>query len=464
MRCMTRDRPRRFVVAVLLAASGVLGLGPGAQAAAGDAVWTDHADLDGAWDFGFRGDADGGLVFAVGVGNVRSGDAAGMIRAYEPRTGTLVWSDRVDTEGEDDFTRELEAHRGRVFVAGWSGDCRSKASDCDLLVLAYDARTGERLWSDRFDLGGGVNGARGIVASGDTVFVVGGGETAPGRDFDALIRAYEASTGALLWSDALHLLEDDQFFDVAVAGSRVFASGHAEGRALVRAYDARTGEGLWTELFRIATSFDRFPHIAARGDVVVAAGSGRRHSSPVTDDDRILRAFDARTGRSLWDRQFASGNRNSYSGLDAIGNRLFASGTTGSCGDAWGPGEDCDFVVQALDIRTGALHWEDRVDAGGPFDSAHSVTASGDRVYAVGTSGADCASFGDAGCDGLIRAYEARTGALVWSDLFDRAGGLDRFWDVAPSADGVVVAGVSSSEATDDPAKRDFLVGTYDAR
>jgi hypothetical protein len=58
--------------------------------------------------------------------------------------------------------------------------------------------------------------------------------------------------------------------------------------------------------------------------------------------------------------------------------------------------------------HAGTLLWEDRADANG-WEEATSVAARGDRVYAVGfTSGVD---------DGvLIRATDARTGALAWQD------------------------------------------------
>jgi len=123
------------------------------------------------------------------------------------------------------------------------------------VVRAYHARTGELLWDDQFDAGGGFNQAKAIAAKGSRVFAAGFGSNTDAED-QWLVRAYAVKTGELLWDDTFDSTGATRFFSnrsdaVAVKGSRVFAAGFGTAcedlpgceqvttRWLIRAYDAR---------------------------------------------------------------------------------------------------------------------------------------------------------------------------------------------------------------------------------
>lgn len=212
------------VVAVTLGT--LLLLAPSVEAAEGDLLWTDEVDFGGSWDVAFSIAPSGGVVFAAGVGSFSSVDAAALIRAYDAGTGRLLWSNPFDTAGETDDIRRLAAAEDRVFAAGITGDCAVfGVSDCDVLVLAYHGRTGALLWSDRFDVASGHDRAFDVAVLGDRIFVVGEGVNVDGN-FDALIRAYDARTGEIAWSDQFDRDGSrDSLRLVAAGGNRVFGAG-----------------------------------------------------------------------------------------------------------------------------------------------------------------------------------------------------------------------------------------------
>ncbi len=86
----------------------------------------------------------------------------------------------------------------RVFVTGRS---LSAAGNNDYATIAYDASTGEQLWSDRYN--GPINGidfslALAVSPDGSSVYATGGSQ-GQGTSFDYATVAYDAATGERQW-------------------------------------------------------------------------------------------------------------------------------------------------------------------------------------------------------------------------------------------------------------------------
>ena len=101
---------------------------------------------------------------------------------YGTTDGTLSWSRRylgVAGYSEDFLTSvAIKPNGSTVFVTGFGSD---GADDGDFATLAYDAGSGARLWTKRFD-GGGSDSARSIgVDPTGTVFVTGSSDGSPER-------------------------------------------------------------------------------------------------------------------------------------------------------------------------------------------------------------------------------------------------------------------------------------------
>jgi outer membrane protein assembly factor BamB len=127
-----------------------------------------------------------------------------LVRAYDSQTGSFDWEDRFPgpNPGVDRclcHPNDLVAHRGRLLVVGSAMfPPGSIGPPNSWIVRAHDAKSGGLIWSDDFAPVGGtgtsvfaVQGARAVAADGGRVFVVGSGINASGNA-DFIVRAYDA--------------------------------------------------------------------------------------------------------------------------------------------------------------------------------------------------------------------------------------------------------------------------------
>jgi glucose dehydrogenase len=463
---------RSSILVVLLVLSILTGL-VSAWAAAGDLLWVDRVDRSAGtgFDGGHAAAADGTRFFAAGQSTGVAGDTDLIVRAYDQETGTLVWQDVYDPAGGFDFAYELAAGAGRVFAGGSSVTAAGRT----FLVRAYDARTGALLWQDEV-LGSGA--ANSVATDGARVFAGGRLSRAPG-DSDFLLRAYEARTGTVLWQDQIDEGPAGRVGQLAVRGGRVYAAGFVgscneffdnggDCDFLVRAYAARTGTLLWSDRHDLGT-YGIGRAVTVAGRLVVAVGYGGEFEN----SDFIVRAYDAETGTLAWqDRVDKAGKIDKAFSVTGGGGRVFAAGTGGDCRLFVEPGGDCDGLVRAYDAESGALLWEDRVDKGrddllganvGVLSGG--IALQGGRLYVTG-GGGDCRWDAASNCDVLVRVNRVQDGQLIWEDQFDNAGGDDGAVDLAVHS-GVLFAVGEAERAAGPPFGPDdwdLLVLAYDAR
>lgn len=314
------------------------------MARSGDFLWEDVFDVAGGFDEALAVAADGRQVLVAGGGTNAAGNFDFLVRAYDGRSGALLWRDQVDVAGSHDVAEAIATDGRRVFAAG---GVTNALGDLDLAVRAYDARTGIGLWNDQFDAAGGSDAAKAIATDGTQVLVAGFATSATGGG-DFLVRAYESKTGAIRWEDQV---------DKSGGGDTALAAATSHGRAYVTGF---------------ATS---------------AAG----------DFDFLVRAYDARTGESSWEDQFdAMGRDDQAFAISSDGRRVFVAGAgTNIAGDR-------DFILRAHDGRTGSILWEDQVDKAGGDDAAFAVATGHGLVFAAGQVG----TFGN--LDFILRAHDSR--------------------------------------------------------
>jgi glucose dehydrogenase len=419
----------------------------------------------------------------------------------------LLWEDRFGEPGKNEFpgSDAIAASDGVVFVAG--------SAENDFLVRAYSAVDGKLLWADVFDRAGGIDDAIGITPAGGKVFALGGADLPPTFLGIPLIRAYESKTGRLLWQQ--ELADSQGVFDsavvheetvIAVGGNlawlvqaydaetgtvqwgdrfgvgtsnraigvaehngRVFVGGRARppGAALnwfVRAYDASSGNVLWED-HAPAGIGGQVGSVAVEGNQVIAVGTvvARTTTPPFINTDWRIRAYDVKTGALLWEDVVDKGGFFFPEGaLDVavLGGRAFVAGGGGAgCSvDVTAP-NNCDFIVRAYELKSGQLLWEDQLDRA-PFDLATSVAAKDGRVFSLGLGGNDCDNSGLTNCDILIRAYKPKSGKVLWEDQVDSMGTDDTGQGIAADGGNVFAAGFVLDTAD---FLADLLVRAYDA-
>lgn len=407
---------------------------------------------------------DGARVFVTGS-SVTAGSHYDDIAtvAYDARTGDELWSAGYGAAGDDVVSAiAVDPDSARVFITG-----KLALRDGGVLAtVAYDARTGARLWEARYDGPGGDHGsgvAIALSADGSLLFVTGDSEGGTGTDIATL--AYDARTGAQAWVARYDGPSggDDRPAAIALGedGSEVLVTGQSagsasEGDAVTISYGLPTGAERWAARYDLPTDEEgTFPSAAIvfgpdGPRVYTVQGLPHVDRSPVTWDYATA-AFDARSGQRLWSVLYDGGFSDIATALAVDRGRVFVTGwshvpTLGAYGTV------------AYDADSGVQQWAakyDGVGTGGadwPRDIA--VSPDGSRVFVTGVNSA-----GDYG----TLAYDATLGAQLW--LAEYSGpALEsdgaRALAVSPDGSRLFVTGMSTGVGTEE----DYATIAYPGR
>ncbi len=214
-------------------------------------------------DFGGRATA-GSAVLLIGNAVIFTGraelpgsvDPVPFMQSRHRTDGSVQWTVQAPEflgGGAASF-KLIASSQGRIFAATQTVE--------GIVVRAYEAATGTLLWSEVWDAGGNVDQVRSMVAGPGAVVVVGQrayGEDIPGPDSQLIVRAYDPVGGAPLWEDRVRRYDHSSAVAVAVSRNRVFVLGSIEihdgtepSDMLLRAYNASSGRLIW-ETMRPAT-------------------------------------------------------------------------------------------------------------------------------------------------------------------------------------------------------------------
>jgi hypothetical protein len=349
-----------------------------AVAPAGDSVYVTGSSYDG---------------FPVGATDSRI-----VTVAYDANTGAEQWVQSWDglPNGVDAGKTIAISPDGRTVVVG--GVTRT-ATGLDYVVIALDARDGGRqLWSHTV---GGLraNGTDSLNAitidgAGRSVYVTGESAGVAEYDLDYLTLAYELRTGEQLWSarfDGVGQQQPDRANDITVSrdGRAVYVTGDSWTSYADRitqydyatvAYDARTGEQLWASRYAGATrGFNSAIGVVATVDGVVVSGQARGAS---TDDVRDFGtvAYDGRTGAELWRASYGPPRHDDIAFDVAVADDGKTAYVTGSSSPNI-PYTDLDDTVTVAYRADGTPLWTSVLELG-VIDSLapRAVTAAGGDV------------------------------------------------------------------------------------
>lgn len=399
--------------------------------------WQDQLDVEGRPDRGRSVTIQGKTV--VVAGTVRSDDEIELlVRAYDRQSGTFLWQDRYPALTGIEADVYVTSNADTVYVAGYVGGLA--AGTTDIKVRAYDLRSGDVLWTDVMDAGRD-DLPKGLAASKRVVVVVGYGGNNGGAALNFLVRAYDPNRGTIVWQEEVDkgAAAIDAAWAVALEGNKVFVAGSSTTNTgdrtvralLLRAYDVRNGHLLWETiqpnvspssvtsrpgtvfvagldaagehayvaafetasgdlLWRDASQSGALMDIAVRQNEVVAVGNSER--------GLLVVDYDAWTGATLWRDQTTPGPgfSDNLRALSFQGSLLLVAGQ-----------ERKDFeytgvLVRGYDLdRRGMMVFEDRAlrsSASGAMD----IAIAGRRAIVVGTV-ADAAN--PLNTDWLVRAY-----------------------------------------------------------
>ncbi len=462
--------------------------------------------------------AAGAVVGTFGVTGVSAAGAA--TRAPQPARaqslataqalavpGAKLWARRFSGPGKDSDVANSVAVSpggGRVFV---TGDSTDTSFNSDYLTAAYNAATGARLWTARYNgPGNSIDDARAVAVSPDgaTVFVTGASAGGPESDHsdDYATVAYRASDGTQLWVARFNGPTNSGDFANAVSvardGSALFVTGtsfagpfDSVSSMTTVAYSASDGAQLWVKNWSP-------PSCCNYGGTAIVSPGGNRvfvtglvQSKAVTAQYGTV-AYNATTGARLWARRFAgrggaalavspdltkvyvTGQSHSKYGTLAYsartGARLWArfysggskfidsansvavspGGTVLVTGGSPHPGSSTDDYATVAYSPNGARLWARRYSGrpGNHSDIAYAVAVPGNgKVYVTGSSWGGSAT----GNDYATIAYNVRTGALVWVRRYNGpASGGDSASSLAARGGRVFVTGGSAGTTSGD--------------
>jgi DNA-binding beta-propeller fold protein YncE len=290
----------------------------------------------------------------------------------------------------------------------------------DMLTLAYDAATGATVWSRRFD--GPVHGydygmAVAVSPDGSRVFATGISNGGPSLNYDIVTIAYNAGTGARLWLQRFdanaHSDDEPSSITVSPDGSKVFVTGYSTGAS--------------------------------------------------TSADYVTVAYDTSTGTRVWLERYAGypGSGGDYAHAISVspdGSKVFVTG------ESQQPSNGYAYVTIAYDAATGARLWLARyIPAASGHARAIGVSPDGSTVYVTGTVGLNTGTGPDYG----TVAYDAASGAQKWLATYDAAGpgknGSDQATALAVSPDGsrIYVTGESFGPHSTKAVDGDYATVAY---
>jgi hypothetical protein len=401
-----------------------------ARAAPGDRLWIKgYAGTRGRGDraTSLALSPDGRTVFVTG----EQGGLESSTVAYDARTGTRLWAVH---HGAVIFPI-VAANGSHVFVTGLA------VEGSVFFTVALDSGTGAVRWTRRHHGPPGSGDApSGIALSpdGQNVFVTGSLTLTSGRVKEDTV-AYRTHDGATVWSARWDgPTENDLSARIVAGDTRVFVAttndeGGARGRDYATlAYDAATGAPLWTRLYDGSADWDATAGVALgpHGASVFVTGQ----SWKADEADFVTIGYRASDGSPLWTSRYA-GPRAGYDTPVAITTspdraELYVTGLSSGVAGVGLP----DYATVALDTVTGTQLWASRYDGPpiGQYDAPIAMSANDTNVFVTGTSAStrqyacdDGPTFVCYDRDVLTIAYGADDGARSWVRRYSGSGDRD---------------------------------------
>ncbi|MGH2808175.1 MAG: PQQ-binding-like beta-propeller repeat protein [Actinomycetota bacterium] len=376
--------------------------------------------------------------------------------------GQREWLSRWGNPDHYNFVTSIAVSRdGRLVFASGTWRTEFVASDGHLTTVAFDARTGEVVWTANYDgPGNGTDNARDIVVSPDgrTLYVAGISAGRDNSDLDFAAIAYDTQTGRELfvsrWDGVGEGNVDSPFaIEVSPRGDIVYLTGWSFGKRVDENEDDGVNDNEFNNDFgtiavdavgddagRILWSA-RYDGVGVRApdqasDLTVSPDGATVFVTGMSNDVEggppfavnygyATVAYDAVTGAQLWDtrKQWPETNFNSPTAMaiDPGGRMLVVTGQAGR--------GQLDFGTVAYDPRTGAEVWSDRY--GLPehdFELGKELVMDprGDTFYVAGISaksppGVPGVVLYAPNADHLSIAYDVMTGQKRWLARFNPA-------------------------------------------
>jgi len=401
-----------------------------------------------------------GDIFVTGPSENTTGNVDYVTVKYQGDTGVQIWEARYDGEAHgDDVPHDVKLDsQGDVIV---TGSVTISPGDTDVYTVKYSGANGLVLWERFYDGSGhGLDAGHSVAVDSQGNVAVAGYARNASDNQDYYVALYAATNGAVLWEDTFdgpeHLWDVASAVAVDAAGNVIVTGGsqgaysgpHDNYDFLTIKY-APLGTRLWTRRTGGAsggTDVALALAVDAAGDVIV---TGESYDLDVFAYDFLTVKYSGASGVPVWSRMYASpvGGDDIPAALavDGAGDAVVVGMVQGAYNG------NSDFYVVKYAGVDGALLWDASYD--GPFGGADAACGVAlDQAGNAFVTGVASVLHGlSLNLDFCTRAYDADTGTLLWSRLYN---GPDNLADdmetlfmgakIATTPDGgVVIAGHS---------------------
>jgi outer membrane protein assembly factor BamB len=362
--------------------------------------------------------------------------------AYNATTGKQLWLERYQGAGRHPRgsagvpSVTVSPDGATVYVAG----DLARGGFNDYLVIAYDAATGAQLWLTTPLTDSSIAQFHAVAVSPDskTVYITGRRDFFGGHASKSYVTlALNAATGATVWNTSTtfppHVFHTITAIAVSPDGSTVFVSG-SSGTV---AYDAASGTQLWLDAYK--QTYDRFQNsLTVSPDSATVYVTGGSNAPGSSSPHYWTAALSAATGTQQWQATYRgpdSGAGTTAIALSPDGSAVYV---TGSAKQASGLNE---YATIGYDAATGHQLWLANYSTANVNDNASSLALSpdGSTVYVTGTSIASTST----PADYATVAYNATSGAQLWSARYTVTGAQNNAASVAVSGGNAIVTGTS---------------------
>ncbi|MEV6150067.1 S8 family serine peptidase [Nonomuraea sp. NPDC052129] len=298
---------------------------------------------------------DGKSVYVTGMSTLAEGGKDDFFTvAYNADSGERTWLAYYDGPGaatDDARAIKVTPDGSKLVVTGQSqGEPGTGLSDWG--TVAYDARTGEQLWTARhngpsnsIDIPVGMS----VAQDGKSVFITGASE-APGTQTDMTTIAYDTTSGKEIWADrydgAAHGSDNPHDIILAPGGGKLYVTGNTEGEGTrsdytTIAYDPGTGKRSWVQRYDGQAKGDDVAwDVAVTPDGGKVVVTGQSTDDEARGGDYVTIAYDAATGGQTWTGHYdgaagASDNAHALAvdAADGAGVRIFVTGSSATGGN-----------------------------------------------------------------------------------------------------------------------------------
>lgn len=380
--------------------------------------------------------------------------------------GEILWGMQLDGgDGVHDFPYSLQIspEADRVFV---TGILNNDWKHGELGVVALNAATGAEIWRQQHvGLLGGMTYGRSIAVTPDgaAIVVTGSGHNDEFTDASYETLALSSQDGSRLWDRAFHP-GPASAYSVAIpaTGDVAYVTGIAgvgyggDYEIATIAHDLADGSHRWVSRFDGGRPIDGGQAVSVSPDAsrVFVAGwseTGPRTNLRVRSAFTVL-AIDAATGTQEW----VSRTEGTSPGLTVAhsvsvspdGSTLLVAGH--QQGDV--PELDFDLIVKAFDAATGEVRWSDRERIPGMLSEivglgpVADISPDGSRAYVVGSvRPVGPSNFGEDPSQAVTLAYELASGDRAWTARFNLTPGDASTTARVAVSDAVFVSGTASS-------------------